>query len=315
MAALAPSWQDVAFSDLWQNSLIRVGNRPIHYRSWSSKGVTTVDHLMKDENNFLSFSDFTDRYNIETNFLTFQGVISAVKALWKSNVANLHIGNAIHESITDTFLKMKKPNRLAYKILVSKKQKRPITTQRKWIADCMLETQENIDWKTVYRTPFLCTKITKLMVFQFKLLHRRLATNSFLTKINLMDNEQRTFCQNVKETLIHLFWTCEVSTLFWQGFKQWAINRVAREQQTHFRSSLLEPPKNSVCDLERQNDFRDVSISSPIRIRLLFFVEITRVGITWLYVGISISARKQNGGRWGEFAGPRVCQSMRYFRL
>ena len=79
-----------------------------------------MGHLMKDENNFLSFSDFTDRYNIETNFLTLQGVISAVKALWKSNVANLHIGNTVHESITDTFLKMKKPNRPAYKILVSK---------------------------------------------------------------------------------------------------------------------------------------------------------------------------------------------------
>ena len=190
--------------NLWQNSLIRVGNRPIHYRSWSSKGVTTVGHLMKDENNFLSFSDFTDRYNIETNFLTFQGVLSAVKALWKSNAANFRNGNATHECITDTFLKTKKPNRLAYKILVSKKQKRPITAQTKWIADCTLETQEIIDWKTVYRTPFLCTKFTKLIVFQFKLLHRRLATNSFLTKINLKDNEQCTFCQNDKETLIHL---------------------------------------------------------------------------------------------------------------
>ena len=134
---------------------------------------------MKDENNFLSFSDFTHRYNIETNFLTFQGVLSAVKALLKSNVANFHNGYAILESITDTFLKTKKPNRLAYKILLSKKQKRPITTQRKWIADCALETQEIIDWNSVYRTPFLCTKITKIIVFQFKLLHRRLATNIF----------------------------------------------------------------------------------------------------------------------------------------
>ena len=155
---------------------------------------------MKDDNNFLSFSDFTERYDIETNFLTFQGVISAVKSLWKSNEANLHNENAIYESFIDTFLKTKKPNRPAYKILVSKKQKRPITAQRKWVTDCMLETQENIDWKTVYRTPFLCTKITKLIVFQFKLLHRRLATNSFLTKINLKDNEQCTFCQNDKET-------------------------------------------------------------------------------------------------------------------
>ena len=151
---------------------------------------------MKDDNNFLSFSDFTERYDIETNFLTFQGVISAVKSLWKSNEANLHNDNAIYKSFIDTFLKTKKPNRPAYKILVSKKQKRPITAQRKWVTDCMLETQENIDWKTVYWTPFLCTKITKLIVFRFKLLHRRLATNSFLTKINLKDNEQCTFCQN-----------------------------------------------------------------------------------------------------------------------
>ena len=108
--------------NLLQNFLIRVGNRPIHYRSCSSKGVTTVGHLMKDDNNFLSFSDFTERYDIETNFLTFQGVISAVKSLWKSNEANLHNDNAIYESFIDTFLKTKNPNRPAYKILVSKKQ-------------------------------------------------------------------------------------------------------------------------------------------------------------------------------------------------
>ena len=202
---------------------------------------------MKDDNNFLSFSDFTERYDIETNFLTFQGVISAVKSLWKSNEANLHNDNAIYESFIDTFLKTKKPNRPAYKILVSKKQKRPITAQRKLVMDCMLETQENIDWNTVYRTPFQCTKITKPIVFQFKLLHRRLATNSFLTEINLKDNEQCTFCQNDKETLIHLFWTCEVSILFWQGFKQWAINRGELSNITNLSSYLvlgLKPNKN-----------------------------------------------------------------------
>ena len=45
----------------------------------------------------------------------------------------------------------------------------------------MPETPDDIDWKAVYKTPFLFTKICKLMVFQFKLLNRRLATNVFLT--------------------------------------------------------------------------------------------------------------------------------------
>ena len=182
-----------------------------------------MGHLMKDSNNFLSFSEFTERYNIKTNFLTFQGVVLAVKILWKNNDAVLGNSNTTYETVIEKFLKVKKPNRLAYQMLVNKKYKRPIDAQRKWATDCVLDANDNIDWSTVYQTPFLSTRITKLIVFQFKLLHRRLATNSFLTKINLKDNEQCTFCQNDKETLIHLFWTCSVTTLFWQGFKQWAV--------------------------------------------------------------------------------------------
>ena len=38
------------------------------------------------------------------------------------------------------------------------------------------------DWKAAYMLPFECTKISKLRVFQFKLLHMKLATNDFLKK-------------------------------------------------------------------------------------------------------------------------------------
>ena len=51
------------------------------------------------------------------------------------------------------------------------------------------------DWKAAYRLPFECTKISKLRVLEFKLLHRRLATNDFLKKINLRDNDLCNFCQ------------------------------------------------------------------------------------------------------------------------
>ena len=221
------SMEQLKAQNLWQNTLIRVGNKPIHHKSWSSKGVRNVGHLMKDSAHFLSFEDFTERFNIKTNFLTFQGVISAIKVLWKSNEENLHNITTNYQTFTDIFLKARQPNRLAYETLAGKKQKKPVEAQRKWIADCRVETQENIDWDTVYRSPLISVhKDLKTNFFQFKLLHRRLATNSFLTKINLKDNEQCTFCQKDTETLIHLFWTCSVSTLFWQDFKQCrAVNR------------------------------------------------------------------------------------------
>ena len=41
--------------------------------------------------------------------------------------------------------------------------------------------------------PFQCTKLTELLVFQFNLLHRRLLTNTFPKKINLIDSDLCSF--------------------------------------------------------------------------------------------------------------------------
>ena len=66
---------------LWLNSPIRVNNKPIHYLSWSSQGIQNISHLTENETRFLSFSEFKERYNVKINFLSFCGVISAVKHL------------------------------------------------------------------------------------------------------------------------------------------------------------------------------------------------------------------------------------------
>ena len=81
------------------------------------KGVRNMGHLMKDSTHFLYFQDFKKRFNIKTNFLTFQGVISMIKALWKSNDENLHTITTNYETFT--------------KIFVGKKQKKMVKAQRK----------------------------------------------------------------------------------------------------------------------------------------------------------------------------------------
>jgi len=72
-----------------------------------------------------------------------------------------------------------------------------------------------INWKSVYLLAFECTKSSKLRVFNFKFLHRRLSTNDFLYKIGLGDNDKCTFCKRETETLFHLFWNCESTQLLW----------------------------------------------------------------------------------------------------
>ena len=66
-----------------------------------------------------------------------------------------------------------------------------------------------------------CTKSTKLIEFQFKLLHRCIPTNKFLFKIERKENENCTFCHSASESLIHLLWSCHVTSSFWKRVTDW----------------------------------------------------------------------------------------------
>ena len=92
-----------------------------------------------------------------------------------------------------------------------------------------------IDWKDVYLMPFQTTKSTKLIVFQYKLSHRRLTTNTFLYKVlKLKENDKCTFSQTYKEDLIHLFWSCKYTVIFWTLLKLCLINHKILHKDHNF---------------------------------------------------------------------------------
>ena len=74
----------------------------------------------------------------------------------------------------------------------------------------------------LYET-FNCTKSTKLKNFQLKLLHRQIATKSFLHKVGIKNRNNCTFCEVERETLLYLFWRCRVLKRFSKTLKNWLI--------------------------------------------------------------------------------------------
>ena len=199
---------------------MRIGNKPIYYNSWSSKGIQNFKHLMKDPDNFPSFTELQKRFDVKTNFLVYHGLVSCIKLL-RNAVENQNEANRNFSPFVENVIKAPKSNRLAYKKLVSAKKSCPTKSQEKWSADCSLQCSKTIDLEMVYKLPFYSTKATKLIIFQFKLLHRRLATNDFLHKIGIGEDDICTFCRTEKESLFHLFWSCSETSCFWQGFMKW----------------------------------------------------------------------------------------------
>lgn len=232
---LSTSTENLLSLPLWQNSLVRIGNKPIYYKSWSSKGIQNVRHLMKDTDNLLSFTVFKERFDVKTNFLVYHGVVSCIRLL-RNAIEDKNEKNRNFSTFVENFIKAPKPNRLAYEKLISAKQSSPRKSQEKWCVDCSLQCSKTIDWEMAYKLPFCSTKSTKLIIFQFKLLHRRLATNDFLNKIGIRENDICTFCRTEKESLFHLFWSCSGTSCFWRGFTKWLA-----ENQIKLKSNIFTP--------------------------------------------------------------------------
>ena len=54
----------------------------------------------------------------------------------------------------------------------------------------------------------------KIRNFQFKFLHRRIATNYLLSKTGISETQCSLLLAQNKQTLIHLFWECLVTKTF-----------------------------------------------------------------------------------------------------
>ena len=65
---------------IWNNRSILVENKSIFLNDWAERGVIFVQDLLNQNGSWMSFGEFTDKYNIRTNFLRYMGVISAIKA-------------------------------------------------------------------------------------------------------------------------------------------------------------------------------------------------------------------------------------------
>ena len=221
---------DFQNSPLWYNSLIRVANQPVFFEKWSNKSINCVKNLLDDNSKFLTLQAFSCKYKVKVNFLDYYGLLSAIRK-FKSRSC---LGEHDHQNNPRRkLLKSPKISKKVYKILIDRKASTPFKSQDKWKLACG-EINKDIEWNKAYILPFQCTKDTNLQSFQFKLLHRRIATNDFLNKIGASLSAMCTFCNEYVETLEHVFWECKFSQSFWKNVTEWLTKNLKQLPDLHF---------------------------------------------------------------------------------
>ena len=166
---------DFQNSPLWHNSLIRVSKTPVFFPLRSKKSVNYVKNLLDENFNILSYDAFIQKYDLFPNFLEYNSLILAVRSI-KTKCTP---GSAF-------------PQEKEFRQLVN------VNEFSKVIFGILIQSKTTTPWKSekmeiVCGVAFLSTKDTKLRSFQFKLLHRRIATNDFLYKVGIASNNRCSF--------------------------------------------------------------------------------------------------------------------------
>ena len=157
-------------------------------------------------------------YNIKTNLLEYGSLIRAVKC-YIGQLDNIKIpNNPVFPFKLKVLRKSSKGCNDIYKLLNYKS----ITPKAhiKYANEGFIIDDEK--WKKYNSIPFKCLNIT-LAWFQYRLIHRIIATNTFLYKIHYVKANICTFCSTEPETLSHLFYDCHIVKNLWEEVQTWII--------------------------------------------------------------------------------------------
>jgi len=218
------NWEQFLMQPVWLNPLFKVAGRPFEYKNYLRKGILFVNDFINDLGMFFTFAEFQRIFNVNTNFLQFEGILRSIKKIFSQpglTNKDYKIQNPLMQISLNILTKDRKGSRSIYDVMViTQLQPKP---QLKW--------QNNFpdvyfNWKTLYSLPFKVTKDPKLRWLQYRINHRILGTNTLLKKMNIRDNENCSFCNNFPETLCHLFWDCNIVKHFVMEVHQWLMSSI-----------------------------------------------------------------------------------------
>ena len=202
---------------LWNNLNITIDKKITCRIGWINKGVRFVNYLLDESGCLLTPDTIKNKFNLNCNYIEIYSIISAIPKSWKTSIRDRgrKLEKVSSKKLEEIFIK-KTCTKITYSAILQTVASKPKETQSRWFMD-LSGYLPNIDWKSTYKIPFYFTVHTKLQSFQYRILHRTLTTNTLLVKIGILNVDNCTFCLSASESIVHLFWHCNITQSIWQS--------------------------------------------------------------------------------------------------
>ena len=198
---------------MWNNRFLTVNKKMVFFPHWYQAEIKQISDLFDScGDHFLPFNSFYNLFNVKFNFFQYYSILSSIPQNWKKVLQE-----GSRDPVTPPTSICSLSCKTIYSTLLNLEDLPPPTSKKKLLAPCV----EKSDLTKIYLLPFKATREIKLTMFQYKIIHRILPTNSLLHKMKKVASPSCPFCPSECQTLWHLFINCMHASSFWNRFQEW----------------------------------------------------------------------------------------------
>lgn len=172
----------------------------------------------------LGHEEINAKFNIKCNFLEALTIRNSIPFAWRSQISA-----DFSEEVSHTHCCL--INNKRYDVLNSSPEQwysgwvsslgAPFSRLEKWNDDLLpLIPSLDLDWPSIFCTPFKTSRETRLQAFAFKMVYRLTPCNKYLRQVRIMDSSTCSFCDEI-DSISHFFLKCKTVRPFWEQLFQW----------------------------------------------------------------------------------------------
>ena len=289
---------------IWYNSQIRIRNKPFMWKDALSKGLKYVHQL------FLQGSFKTDQQMIEQFGLTklrYNGLKMAIPQDWKNFflTTNPLTYTPVSPHNYDTALYTEGLASKVYRY-ISNDVMLIHTKYIKWYQDLgQLPADGIVDYGKEHLNIFKTTNVSKFRSFQYRLLQRAIVTNVHLQKWGITPDDKCYYCEQHKETLIHLFYSCPSVQQFWRKLlnyikETFELKDYSDQAKDIIMNTIATPRRhiaNFVCLIAKQFIYRQRCLKSSLSLQA-FREQLNHVENIEKYIAIKNGKERIHYKKW-----------------
>jgi len=183
---------------------------------------------------FLTLEEFNNKYSTKLNFLQYNSIISSIRKYTNSISIEKQGKKHNFQPALNIILTTKSGTSPIYNKFIIPEAN--ISGFRKWSQNTGISKDE---WLDSFVKLIATTNDPKLRWIQSRILHHILTTNRSVSKYTHNQTDLCSFCNLKSETILHIFWECTKTKIFWNNLETTFNNRCSHSVNFRFTKSLI----------------------------------------------------------------------------